>query len=101
MTEEIEKDFSLEIKKLNRKRTLGLGFFGLMLLAIIVVAVVTEIKNIRFNPLLIMPFVMSGVFVATYSISSKCPKCGKHFYGIPIRAFYASSCYHCKCGGNN
>ncbi|NOY76128.1 MAG: hypothetical protein GXP32_10125 [Kiritimatiellaeota bacterium] len=97
-SEKTDNKIAKKVHSLKIKRVVSLAVFGFMMLCMIAVMIICETTKIQFNPLFFLPFIMIGIPVGTYGISSKCPKCGKNFFGMPIRAFYASTCYHCKIG---
>ena len=54
-----------------------------------------------FEPFFVLPFVGIATAMMGRAVAAKCPECAKNFYGHPIRAFFASSCFHCGLGAKS
>ena len=75
-------DISAELKSIQKMRVMGLNL-------------------VRISPIVILPIAFGSSAVAATCMNKKCPQCGKPFYGMPIRFFWAHSCMHCKVSYKN
>jgi len=94
-------DVGRAIADIKRRRILGFTTFAVASLLGIVLALVCDAANrTRLVPVVLVPFLGIGILALIRVFSSRCPACGKLFFGAPIRTLYASSCYHCSCDGD-
>jgi hypothetical protein len=95
-------DVQQRIAQLMRQRLIGFAAFvaAAALGAILAVVCISANKQ-RLAPIVFVPLIAIGLSALVRVFSTKCPACGKLFFGAPVRALYASSCYYCKaaCSG--
>lgn len=95
--EKTSAEIAAELKSIKTLRIAGLVTFLCGIAIIIGVMVVSLALNlVKIHPFVILPIVFGISAVGATCMSRKCPKCGKPFYGMPIRFFWAHSCMHCK-----
>ena len=94
-------DIGRAVADIKRRRMLGFATFGAAgLLGIVLALVCDAVNRTRLVPVVLIPSLGIAALALVRVFGSRCPACGKLFFGAPVRALYASSCYYCSCDGD-
>jgi len=99
--EDASAKIAAELSSIRSMRIAGLIVFGAGMTTIIGIMVATQSLNIKLSPIVILPIAIGTSVISGLCMNKKCPKCGKQFYGMPIRFFWAHSCMYCKISYKN